>query len=96
MVSYVNKVIVVISKWSARTANLRCFEICNDLVDLGFVICDGRIGGHKIVSHPMMKRFIGADFNCGHGTNPIVKPVYVRKLLRVLKDYKIYLCEVSK
>lgn len=74
----------IIQSWRNRSANLRCAEICNDLICLGFSIRDGRRGGHKIVSHSKLFDFYGTNFDCGHGANPIVKHGYVKKLLRIL------------
>ena len=58
------------------------------LDDLGFRIRNAG-GAHKVVSHPDLKGFRGTDFDCGHGRNPTVKPVYIKKnVIRVLENWK--------
>lgn len=87
VVSDMGKVETIVDDWRGRKANLRCKEICAGLIHLGFTIRDGRRGGHKIVSHSGLKEFMGTDFDGGHGANELVKPRYVDKLLRVIKDW---------
>lgn len=82
-----SKVQTITQDWRHRKANLRCKEICAGLEYLGFTVRDGRRGGHKIVSHSSLEDFIGTNFNGGHGTNDIVRPRYVEKLLRVLENW---------
>jgi len=80
-------VATTISTWRQRVANLRCQEICDSLVHLGFRVRNGR-AGHRIVSHAGLPDWFGTDFDCGHGQNNTVKPAYVRKLVRILSDLK--------
>ncbi len=66
---------------------------CNDLVKLleglGFVVRDGKRGGHKLYHHKALANFFGSGFNCGHGKNPEIKPVYVRNVRKVIEEYKV-------
>lgn len=74
------------SDWQGRVASVRCLELCNGLEHLGFTVRKAGSSGHKVISHADLPEFWGANFNCGHGTNDYVKPVYVRKILRVLSE----------
>ncbi len=74
--------------WRRRCTSLRCDEVCTGLVQLGFTVRDGRRGGHKIVSHSGLPDFLGTNFDCGHGRNGTVKPAYIRKLLRILDEFR--------
>lgn len=81
------KVQTIAEDWRRRKTNLRCNEICASLEHLGFIVRDGSRGGHKIVSHPRLREFSGTNFDGGHGANDLVKPRYVEKLLRVIRDW---------
>mgnify|MGYP001562473952 CR=1 FL=1 len=69
-------------------ASLRCSDAKKHLEDLGFVIRDGKKGGHKLFGHNGIPGFYGGDYNCGHGKNPEIKPAYIRKILTVLDEYE--------
>jgi hypothetical protein len=73
---------------SAVGGNLRCNELARTLRGLGFDVRDGKKAGHKVVTHPGIARFSTAAFTCGHGKNPEIKPVYVKKVIGLLRDYE--------
>jgi hypothetical protein len=73
---------------SAAGGNLRCNDLARTLRDLGFDVRDGRKAGHKVVTHPGIARFSTAGYTCGHGKNPEIKPVYVKKMIGLLRDYE--------
>ena len=73
---------------SAAGGNLRCNDLVRALRALGFDVRDGKNAGHKVVTHPGLARFSAAGFTCGHGKNPEIKPVYVRKMVGLLRDYE--------
>ncbi|AEG01195.1 type II toxin-antitoxin system HicA family toxin [Methylomonas methanica] len=67
--------------------NLCCEEVKSLLQDLGFEVRDGKQGGHKIFVHPGLPSFMSGSFNCGHGKNPEIKPGYIGKIIKVLRQY---------
>lgn len=78
----------------AAGANLRCDDVVKLLSGLGFQIKGGRRKpGHKIVTHPGIKSFTTASFNCGHGKNPEIKPPYIKNMIKVLTDYEAELVD---
>ena len=64
---------------------VRCRELVALLESLGFTVRRGRRGNHRIVTHAGLDDFLGTSFDCGHGRDPEVRPVYVRKLRRVME-----------
>jgi hypothetical protein len=55
---------------------------------LGFRVRDCGSGNHKAFSHSKLAGFFGGNYNCGHGKNPPLKPVYVRKIIRILEEWE--------
>lgn len=80
----VNNVIAFLKQ---HKTNLRCEEVKRQLVKLGFEINDGKRGGHKLVKHNGLASFRSLSFNCGHGTNPEIKPAYIDNIITVLNQY---------
>lgn len=78
---------------SDREASLRCRELVQLLVELGFNVRDGRLGGHKIVHHAGLHPhgWRGIGFNCGHNPHDNVRAVYVRRVRAVIEEYRDYL-----
>lgn len=68
-------------------ANLRCDEVKKQLMKLGFEISDRKRGGHKLVKHNGLESFRSLSFNCGHGTNPEIKPAYIDNIVTILNQY---------
>ncbi|MEE4382285.1 MAG: type II toxin-antitoxin system HicA family toxin [Pseudomonadales bacterium] len=64
---------------------VRCRELVALLESLGFTVRRGRRGNHRIVTHAGLDDFLGTSFDCGHGRDPEVRPVYVHKLRRVIE-----------
>jgi len=58
------------------------------LAELGFEVHDAKKAGHKVVKHPGRKAWLGTNFDCGHGKNPVVKNCYLNNLMRVLDEYE--------
>lgn len=56
------------------------------LENLGFTIKEGR-ANHKIVFHDGIQSFLSTSYDCGHGKDALIKPVYVGKVARVLTDH---------
>src|SRR5690625_5480057 len=48
-----------------RKTTMRCQELVELLTRLGFIVRDGRRGGHKIFTHSGLPEFTSASFNCG-------------------------------
>lgn len=68
--------------------NLRCNALVKALEKLGFKVRDCAGGGHKAVSHPGIPDFFGTNFNGGHRSTDQVNPVYIKKLLRIVKEHE--------
>ena len=75
----------IIDEWKARKASLHCGEVVAGLESLKFVVKAVGGAGHKTFSHPLLKDFTGASFDCGHGKNPEIKSNYIVNILRVLR-----------
>lgn len=73
----------------ASRKNVRCADICGRLRKLGFDVREGSGPGHKVVGHRGLRGFTGSNFNCGHGKNPQVLPVYVKHVIALLEHWKI-------
>lgn len=71
-----------------KKASSCCRDLIQLLERLGFEVRDGKRGGHKLFFHSGIAEFRSGSFNCGHGKNPEVKPAYVTKLTRVLRQYE--------
>lgn len=81
----------IIAELRSRTGALRCADLARLLGGLGFVVRDCGKGNHKAYSHPRLPDFRGGNYDCGHGRNPVVKPVYVRKVIRTLEEWEDHL-----
>ena len=66
---------------------MRCSAVRRALERLKFNVRDAA-AGHRVISHPGLAGFHGANFNCGHGRNDLVKPVYIRNLVKVLIQWQ--------
>lgn len=71
-----------------RKTSLCCEEVKNLLQSLGFIVRDGKRGGHKIFIHPNLTSFFSGSFDCGHGKNPEIKPAYIKSIIKILTQYK--------
>ena len=74
----------VIAEMKERKKKLRCQDLSDYLTKLGFIVRDGKRGGHKVFAHKELTQFGSGSFNCGHGKNPEIKPVYVTKIIKIL------------
>lgn len=82
-----------IEELEQRKRSMRCRELVSTLEALGFDVRDGKLGGHKVYTHPHLEDFTSDSINCDHGRNPQVKPAYVAKVIRNLKQHKAALEE---
>ncbi|MBK1630905.1 hypothetical protein CKO31_09155 [Thiohalocapsa halophila] len=73
--------------------SLRCSTLVRILKSLGFDVRAGSKPGHKVMTHPGVPSFTSQAFTCGHGKNPEIKPVYVRKVAATLRRYEPELAE---
>lgn len=73
-----------------RRASLRGSKLIKILESLGFEVIAGSGGpGHRVVKHDGLTDFIGSDFNCPGGrTNAELKPIYVKKMQKLLEDFE--------
>jgi len=81
-----------------RLANssIRCQELTRILESLGFDVRNGKKQGHKVFVHHGLDSFTSGGYSCGHGKNPEVKPVYIKKIARLLKQYENELIQYSR
>ncbi len=78
----------VVETLQASKANVRCDTLAEQLARLGFEVRDGKRGGHKVFVHDGIPTFTSGSYNCGHGRNPEIKPAYIGKVLRILRQYE--------
>lgn len=78
---------------SQRKASMKCSEACEILISLGFEIRDGKKGGHKIYVHDHLPSFMSSSLDCGHGRDPVIKPAYIQKVIKVLALHEEELVE---
>lgn len=71
-----------------RKKNIRCDELEKFLKKLGFIVRSGKKGGHRVFMHPQLGSFESGSFNCDHGKNPQIKPIYVQRIINILAQYK--------
>jgi hypothetical protein len=56
----------------------------------------GKKPGHKVVTHPQLPGFYSASYTCGHGSNPEVKPAYIKAIRKVLLRHEQALSDLEK
>ena len=78
----------VVETLQASKANIRCDTLAEQLARLGFEVRDSKRGGHKVFFHDGISAFTSGSYNCGHGRNPEIKPAYIGKVLRILRQYE--------
>ncbi|MFA7098083.1 MAG: type II toxin-antitoxin system HicA family toxin [Gammaproteobacteria bacterium] len=86
----------VVHALEAARASIRCAELAALLARLGFEVRDGNRAGHKVYVHHRLPGFFSGSYNCGHGKNPEIKPAYIGKVLRVLRQYESELKSLEK
>ncbi len=47
----------------------------------------------KVFVHHGVTSFTSGGYTCGHGRNPEIKPVYVKKIVRLLRQYETELIQ---
>jgi hypothetical protein len=85
---YVSKIDEAIQFLQQRKKTLRCSELTEVLVSLGFRVRDCKKVGHKQVTHTKLPGFIGSSFSGGHGSDSQIKPGYPGKMIALLKTYR--------
>lgn len=83
----------VLERLRSGGAAIRCQELAGLLTSLGFDVRNGKKAGHKIFVHDGIATFTSASYTCGHGHNPEIKPVYIKNITRLLKQYEIELVQ---
>jgi hypothetical protein len=83
----------VIQALKGAGASMRCIEVKKHLESLGFIVKDGKRGGHKVFTHRHIEDFTSGAFNCDHGRNPEIKRPYIKKIIKILEKYEIELIE---
>ena len=67
---------------------IRCQKLADLLTSLGFEVRDGKKAGHKVFVHHGIASFTSGGYTCGHGRNPEIKPVYIKNVAKLLKQYE--------
>lgn len=78
----------VITSLRSAGATVRCGELAGHLESLGFEVRDGKKQGHKVFVHHGIATFTSGAYTCGHGRNPEIKPVYIKKVITLLRQYE--------
>ena len=78
----------IVGRLLSAPSKMRCQELADILTSLGFEVRDGKKAGHKVFVHHGVAAFTSAGFTCGHGKNPEIKSVYVKKIARLIKQYE--------
>lgn len=77
----------VVAHLKQRPRTTSCRDLLRLLEGLDFIVRAGSRGRHYTYRHPRIKGFRG-NFDCGHGRNPDVLPVYIRDIIGVLEEYE--------
>ena len=75
----------VLSHLKQHRQTTACKDLLRFLEALGFIPRAGTRGKHYTYRHPKIDGFRG-NFDCGHGRNPDVLPVYIRNIIVVLEE----------
>ena len=81
----------VIKSLRSAGATVRCEELAKLLESLGFDVRDGKKQGHKVFVHHGIASFTSGAYTCGHGRNPEIKPVYIKNVITLLRQYELEL-----
>lgn len=82
------KLDAVIVELNESGASIRCKALADMLSSLGFEVRDGKKSGHKVFVHHGLAGFTSGGYTCGHGKNPEIKPIYIKNVARLLKQYE--------
>lgn len=83
----------VLDRLRSAGAAIRCQKLADVLESLGFEVRDGKKQGHKVFVHHGVTSFTSGGYTCGHGRNPEIKPVYIKKVVKLLKQYETELIQ---
>lgn len=78
----------VVNQLTAKKKTMLCREVRTALETLKFKVTPKGSAGHRAYKHPEIPSFFGGSYDCGHGSNGQVKPVYIQKILGVLDEYQ--------
>lgn len=78
----------VIKRLDSSGSTIRCQDLAGMLESLGFEVRDGKKQGHKIFVHHGVSLFTSGGYTCGHGRNPEIKKIYIKKVVKLLKLYE--------
>lgn len=78
----------VIAQLKQSKATTSCSDLTQILESFGFEVRGAGSAGHKVYVHDELPDFLSGSYNCGHGTNSTVKPCYIQKVIRILKQQK--------
>lgn len=84
---------MVVERLRSAGAAIRCQELADMLACLGFEVRDGKKQGHKVFVHHGVTSFTSGGYTCGHGRNPEIKPAYIKKVVKLLKQYETELIQ---
>lgn len=82
------KVSAAIRQLSAGGANTRCSDMNRILSGLGFRIENGSRGNHRTFHHDEIDKFLGGNYDCGHGRDAQLKKRYVEQVAKVVIEFE--------
>ncbi len=85
----------VVEELKSSGASTRCSRLKQLLESLQFQVQRVKSGNHYVIRHRGIPGFLGSNYNCGHGTDPQVNPVYIHKLRRLIEANKEHLVKNS-
>lgn len=77
----------IVAMFRQKAASTSCKDLIRALEMLGFVVKPGTKGKHHTYTHPKIGSFRG-NFDCGHGRDPDVLPVYVKRVANILEEFE--------
>lgn len=72
-----------------------CSDLIKYLESLGYEVDKCKSGNHYTFTNVFLN-YYGGNFDCGHGRNPSVLPIYISKVIKVLKKHREELKELNK
>lgn len=78
----------IVDRLQSAPSSIRCRELAQYLETLGFEVRDGKKQGHKVFVHHGVVTFSSGAYTCGHGSNPEIKPAYIKNVIRLLKQHE--------
>ena len=76
-----------IEQLRSRKVTTECSVLINFLRDLGYEVDKCSNGNHYVYTKVSIE-YYGGNFDCGHGRDPKVLPIYISKIIKVLIKHR--------